>query len=90
MDLTGGVSKICAFLRAGYPTGMPAFGYEPLVALLPRRLTNDEISTVTGQLSTLRRWPVSTADIGVEVTKITCEMPSPTDIARVQRRLDAI
>jgi Protein of unknown function (DUF3349) len=90
MGMGGGVSKIRAFFRAGYPTGMPAYGYVPLVALLPRRLTNDEISTVTGQLITLRRRPVSATDIGVEVTKITREMPSPTDIERVQRRLEAI
>jgi hypothetical protein len=37
-----------------------------------------------------RRWPTSTADVGVEVTRITNEMPSPDDIERVQRRLDAI
>jgi hypothetical protein len=90
MGLGGGVSKIRAFLRAGYSTGMPDFGYVPLVALLPRRLTNDEISTVTGRLITLRPWPASATDIGVEVTKITREMPSLTDIERVQRRLEAI
>ena len=90
MGLTRHVLRIRAFFRAGYPTGMPPFGYVPLVALLPRRLTNDEIATITDELIARPYWPVSTADIGVEVTKITREMPSLKDIERVQRRLDMV
>ncbi len=90
MDLAHWVTSIVAFVRAGYPTGMPATGYVPLLALSRRRVTNDEITTITSELIMNQRRPISTADIGVAITRITNEMPSQDDIARVQRRLDAI
>ena len=81
----------CCFFRAGYPTGMPATGYAPLAALLPRRLSDDEIITITSELVVRRHHQrISSADIGVEITRITNEMPSTDDIERVQRRLDFI
>jgi hypothetical protein len=90
MFLADWVARFVAFVRAGYPTGMPATGYVPLAALLRRRLCDDEITAITNELMMRRRWPISTADVGVEITRITNEMPSPDDIERVQRRLDAI
>ncbi|MGB8387400.1 DUF3349 domain-containing protein [Mycobacterium sp.] len=90
MDLTHWVSSILAFVRAGYPTGMPATGYVPLVALSRRRVSDDEIGTITSELVMDRLRPIGAADIGVAITRITNEMPSPDDIARVQRRLNAI
>jgi hypothetical protein len=81
--------KVVAFLRSGYPTGMPATGYVPLLALLPRRLADDEITVITSRLIARGRRAIGTADVGVEITRITQEMPSSEDIERVQRRLDA-
>jgi len=85
----GLVSRIVAFLRAGYPTGVPAVGYAPLLALLPRRVSDEEIPLIIGKLVP-RRGPVDNVDIGVEITRVTHEMPSADDIDRVQRRLAAI
>ena len=90
MYLVDRLARVAAFLRAAYPAGMPATGYVPLVALLPRRVTEDEIVTLTSELIARRRWPISNADVGVEITRITHEMPSPEDIERVQRRIDAM
>jgi hypothetical protein len=90
MDLSHWVSSIVAFVRAGYPTGMPATGYLPLAALLRRRICDDEITAITSELIAHGRWPISPADVGVAITRVTNEMPSPDDIERVQRRLDAI
>lgn len=90
MDLAHWVTSIVAFVRAGYPTGMPATGYVPLAALSRRRVSNDEITAITSELIMHQRQPISTADIGVAITRINNEMPSQDDIARVQRRLDAI
>jgi Protein of unknown function (DUF3349) len=90
MDLSHWVSSIVAFLRAGYPTGMPTTGYVPLAALSRRRASNDEIAAVTSELVMQRRRPISTTDVGVAITRVTDEMPLPDDIARVQRRLVAI
>ncbi len=90
MDLSHWVSSIVAFVRAGYPTGMPATGYVPMAALSRRRLCDDDIAAIADQLVMRRRWPISSADVGVEITRITDQMPSPDDIERVHRRLDAI
>ena len=37
------LTSIVAWLRAGYPDGVPQTDYIPLLALLSRRLTNDEV-----------------------------------------------
>lgn len=86
MGLADRVSSIVAFLRAGYPAGMPAVGYAPLLALLPRRVSDDEIRLIIGKLVPRRR-PVDNVDVGVEITRVTNEMPSVDDIGRVQNRL---
>ena len=90
MYLANRVARIVSFFRAGYPTGMPATGYVSPAALLPRRLSDDEIITITSELVVRRHRRISSADIGVEITRITNEMPSPDDIERVQRRLELI
>jgi hypothetical protein len=86
MFLSVRVSRVFAFLRSGYPEVMPRTGYAPLAALLRRRLTIDEITAVTGRVVRMSA-PVTAADIGVEITRITDEMPLPEDIERVQAEL---
>lgn len=94
MYLADKVARLVAFLRAGYPAGMPSTGYVPLAALSRRRLSDDEITTITGELMMRGLIPisgrVSTADVGVHITRITDDMPSPDDVERIQRRLEAI
>lgn len=90
MDLSHWVSSIVAFVRAGYPAGAPSAGYVPLAALSRRRVSSDEINNITRELIMLRCRPISAADVGVAITHVTNEMPSQDDIARVQRRLQAI
>ncbi len=90
MPLTARVSRIVAFLRSGYPSGMPATGHVPLAALLRRRLSSDEITTIASELITRRCWPISATDVGVAITRVTDEMPSTEDVERVQHRLDTI
>ena len=90
MGLGDRVSSIVAFLRMGYPKGLPAKGYVPLLALLRRRVSDDEILTITTKLIVPSRRSIETADVGVEITRITDEMPSPDDVERVRHRLTAI
>ena len=90
MGLRNQVSRIVAFLRAGYPTGAPATGYVPLLALLPRRVSDDEALLITRVFIGRKRRPIDSVDVGVEITRVTDEMPSLDDIDRVQRRLDAM
>jgi replicative DNA helicase len=81
------LDTIVAWLRAGYPEGVPPTDYVPLLALLSRRLTTDEVKAVAGELT--RRGEFDRVDIGVLITQITDALPSPDDIARVQERLAA-
>jgi hypothetical protein len=87
MGLTDRVASIVRFLRAGYPTGAPATGYVPLLALLPRRISEDEITTITGKLIRLGRGRIDNVDVGVEITRVTDEMPSSDDLERVHHRV---
>ncbi|BBZ74019.1 DUF3349 domain-containing protein [Mycobacterium paraseoulense] len=89
MSLSDRVASIVAFLRAGHPNGAPALGYTPLLALLPRRVSDDEITTIARKLLAPRRRSVDHVDVGVEITRVTDELPSVDEIGRVQRRLSA-
>jgi len=88
MALPHVVAKIVSFLRAGYPDGVPQTDYIPLLALLPRRLSHEEVATVASELAAQRLMPIEVTDIGVAITKITHEMPTQSDIDRVKARLE--
>lgn len=81
------INRLVAWIREGYPTGVPERDYVPLMALLRRRLTDKEVKRVSRALVRSRTIPASQVDIGVGITKVTDEMPSPADIQRVQARL---
>ncbi|GFG73315.1 DUF3349 domain-containing protein [Mycobacterium botniense] len=81
------LNSVVAWLRAGYPEGVPPTDYIPLLALLARRLTNDEVKAVAHEL--MQRADVDDIDIGVLITQFTDELPSPEDVERVRERLAA-
>ena len=89
MGLSDVLNRVLGFLRAGYPHGVPAQDYVPLLALLRRRLTEDEVLALATELMSHGNAPVPGADAMVAITKITDEMPSPQDTARVRQRLVA-
>ncbi len=76
------------FLRAGYPEGVPRQDYVPLLALLRRQLTDDEVlevaSTALGQAD-----PNVAASVDRAIRAITDEPPLSRDLARVAARLAA-
>lgn len=81
------LTKIVAWLNAGYPEGVPGPDRVPLLALLKRRLTDDEVKTVAQDL--IDSGEFDHVDIGVLITEITDELPSSEDIERVRQRLAA-
>jgi hypothetical protein len=87
MALSDLVARVVAFLRAGYPHGLPATDYVPLIALLRRRLSDEEVVAVASELTAHGELPVDGTDIRSAINKITDEMPSPDDVERVQPRL---
>ncbi|MGJ6122497.1 DUF3349 domain-containing protein [Mycolicibacterium sp. Y3] len=89
MALSDVLARILGFLRAGYPEGVPADDYIPLIAVLRRRLSDDEVLTLTTQLIALGNRPAHGTDVRVAITELTDEMPSHEDVQRVEHRLMA-
>lgn len=83
------LNAIIDWLRAGYPDGVPESDYIPLLALLRRRLSDDEVRQIAAELAGTGDLPADKTDIQVMITKITNEMPSEADVLRVQTRLEA-
>ena len=71
MALPHVVARIVNFLRAGYPEGVPQTDYIPLLALLRRRLSDEEVVAVASELAAQGLMPIEAVDIGVAITKIT-------------------
>ena len=57
--MTNFLAKIVAWIVAGYPEGVPGSDRVPLLALLRRRLTDDEVKAVVSELVMSRLWPPS-------------------------------
>jgi hypothetical protein len=81
------LNSVVAWLRAGYPDGIPPTDYFPVLALLSRRLSNDDVKLVARDL--MQRGDFDHVDIGVLITQLTDELPSPGDVERVRERLAA-
>ena len=81
------LNSVVAWLRAGYPDGIPPTDYFPVLALLSRRLSNDDVKLVARDL--MQRGDFDHVDIGVLITQITDELPTPNDVERVRERLAA-
>ena len=88
MPLNDRLTGVLDWLREGYPAGVPPKDYIPLLALLRRTLTEDEVREVAQEIASLGDGGENgVAAIGVQITKLTDAMPSPEDIARVEQRL---
>ncbi len=81
------LTKIVAWITAGYPDGVPGPDRVPLFALMRQRLTEDEVKAVTKELT--NRGEFDHVDIGVLITQLTDELPTPADVERVRARLAA-
>jgi Protein of unknown function (DUF3349) len=79
------LTSIVDWLRAGYPEGIPPTDYFPVLALLTRRLSNDEVKLVAREV--MQQGDFDETDIGVLITQITDQLPSPQDVERVRERL---
>jgi len=81
------LERVVAWLRAGYPNGVPEQDYVPLLALLRRRLSEREILDLGRALVRDGLIPADKVDIGVGITKVTDELPSAEEMHRVSARL---
>ncbi len=92
--MTKFLAKIVAWINAGYPEGVPGPDRVPLLALLRRRLTDDEVKAVAAALvdNAESEGPaneIDVVDIGVLITEIIDDLPSPDDVERIRKRLAA-
>lgn len=85
----GLVGRVVGWLREGYPTGLPDQDFMPLVALLRRRLTDDEVRTVAQGLVSSGTLPSDRVDVGAAIAQVTSDLPSDEDVARVHAYLTA-
>jgi Protein of unknown function (DUF3349) len=81
------LNSVVSWLRAGYPDGVPPTDTFALLALLSRRLGDDEVKAVANAL--MERGDFDKIDIGVAISKLIDELPSEDDIERVRLRLAA-
>jgi hypothetical protein len=81
-------SKVVAWLRAGYPQGVPQQDYLPLFALLGSQLTNDEVTLIADELA-FSSDPESAEAVKKAITDITHTKPSDADVNRVRSHLAA-
>ncbi|MFI5714471.1 DUF3349 domain-containing protein [Nocardia sp. NPDC051750] len=86
--MAGVLSAVVDWLRSGYPDGVPESDYIPLVALLRRRLTDEEVEQIAAEVLNSPGRSPDRPDIRVMISKVTNEMPSDTDLQRVLSHLD--
>ena len=89
------VTRVLHWLEAGYPDGIPPQDRFPLIALLRRRLTDDQTReivadlTAAGAVETRGADPITAEEIETLVARQLDESPSPEDVSRVSARLAA-
>jgi len=81
------LSNIVSWLRSGYPDGVPDQDYLPILALLSRGLSKDEVAQIARELKHVP--DPGFVDIGAEILRITDELPAPADVERVRAKLAA-
>ncbi len=86
------LESVLSWLRQGYPEGVPPKDYFPLLALLKRSLTEDEV--VQAALSILKDGdsgtPVTDQQIHQAIREVTEKEPNPEEINQVASRLASV
>lgn len=87
--MTSGIARLVEWLRVGYPGGVPDRDYIPLMAVLRRRMSDEEITELGRELVREGIVPADRVDVGVGVIRTIDELPTPQEISRVVSRLRA-
>jgi len=84
--------SVVAWVRQGYPDGVPTTDYYPLLALLARTLSEDEV--VQTAWAVLREGnpdnPVTDEQIRQAVRDVTAKEPNVSEINQVAARLASV
>lgn len=86
MDL---IHRFVAWVRKGYPAGVPEQDYIALLALARRRLTDQEIESLRTELEERGIAPAQLSDVSEGIQRRTDQVPSDAEISRVAEHLRA-
>lgn len=85
------LENVLRWLRDGYPEGVPPKDYFPLLALLRRSLTEDEVvKAAQSVLKSTDSDAVTQDEIRKAVEKIIEKEPNPEEIHQVASRLASV
>ncbi|MDX1871601.1 DUF3349 domain-containing protein [Mycolicibacterium sp. 120266] len=91
MTDTNAFDSVLQWLREGYPEGVPPKDYFPLLALLKRSLTEEEVvKAAQSILRTSEAETVTEAEIRAAVEAIIEKEPNPEEIHQVASRLASV
>ncbi|MFT3889381.1 MAG: DUF3349 domain-containing protein [Arachnia sp.] len=86
---SGLLAQAYEWLQVGYPEGVPPTDRIPLLALLRRRLSDQDVRTIAETLLAQAKpgEPVSSIDAQVLMLKVLDDLPSESEVERVRARL---
>jgi hypothetical protein len=82
------LQSVVNFLRAGYPEGVPEHDYQPLLALLRRQLSVEEVRQVADELCASGD-PTTAEAIRRAIESVIQAEAGAQDVARVRAHLAA-
>ncbi|GGK77260.1 DUF3349 domain-containing protein [Ornithinimicrobium pekingense] len=85
----GAISRVVAWLRAGYPEGVPTGDYVALLGVLRRRLREEEIQEIVERLAAQRSLDLSPDRIRELIREYSLQEPYEADVERVSDLLAA-
>lgn len=87
------VTRILDWLRAGYPDGIPPGDYPPVLGVLARVLTDDDIEAIADQLALQSVSngvePITPESVRAMVREHAFQSATPDDVRRVSALLAA-
>lgn len=87
--LLPGLERAVTWLRQGYPTGIPATDFIPVLALLKRRLSEEELVELIDHLRAAGFIPADRLAVASAYMAITDELAEEDQLNRVIQRLRA-
>jgi hypothetical protein len=83
--------SVLGWLHDGYPEGVPQKDYFPLLALLKRSLSEEEvIKAAQSVLKTTDADTVTESEIRIAVEQVIAKEPNPEEIHQVASRLASV
>ncbi|MCV7278456.1 DUF3349 domain-containing protein [Mycolicibacterium flavescens] len=83
--------NILSWLRRGYPEGVPSTDYFPLLALLKRSLSEDDVVRAAQTvLEDTTADTVTEGDIRAAIRQVTAQEPNPEEMHQVASRLASV